>query len=534
MITATWAGRLPGPPEILPGRPDAVIDLQDAGAAALVGGRWRYADAAVREIDFVSVGPDLGPSGPPGRTYDVVPHAEEPGFDDSGWRELAPEETMLRLGGGRVSFAWYRIAITIPERVGDLDIAGATAVFEVVVDDYAEVWVDGRLPLALGQTGGQVVSGFNAPNRVVLTRDARPGQRFQIAVFAINGPISASPRNYIWMRSATLDLYAPERAAVGWESPLGVERAHPGLDAILPADPGLERVAGGFEFTEGPVWAPEGALLFSSPNTNAIYRWDPAGSVSVFRPKSGYRGPDIGRYHQPGSNGLAFDPAGRLLICEHGERRVIRVEPHGNVTVLADRFEGRRLNSPNDLVCRSDGTLYFTDPPFGLPGMAGDPARELPFSGVYRVRDGEVSLVSDDLEGPNGIALSPDERWLYVGNWDPDRVVVVRHPLDAGGAAGPGEVLADLTGAPGEDAIDGMAVDAEGHLYVCGPGGIWVLDPDGAVLGTLALPEAPHNLAWGDDDRRTLYVTALTSVYRMRLRIPGARPASGAPTEEAP
>jgi gluconolactonase len=523
-VALETAARLPGPPELLPGRPDAVVDLQTREGAELVGGTWRYADARVEEIDFVRVGPDLGPSGPPARTYDVVPHAEAADFDDSAWRELAPAQTRERLGAGRVSFGWYRIAVTVPGRIGGLDPTGATIVFETVVDDYAEVWVDGELPTWLGRAGGSVVGGFNAPNRVILTGDARPGQRFVIAVLGINGPISASPRNYIWMRGATLDVYAPGRATPAWEAPVGVAREDPALERIVPPDARLERVAGGFEFTEGPVWTPDGALLFSSPNTNCIYRWSPAGAVDVFRPKSGYAGPDIGRFHQPGSNGLTFDPRGRLTICQHGERRVLRVEPHGNVTVMADRFEGARLNSPNDLVYRSDGTLFFTDPPFGLPGVFDDPDKELPFSGVFRVREGEVALVTGELEGPNGLALSPDERVLYVGNWDPERAYVMRYEIDAAGDAVRGEILADLSGAAGEDAIDGLKVDAEGNLYVCGPGGVWILAPDGRHLGTLSLPEAPHNLAWGDADGRTLYITALTSIYRMRLGIPGIRP----------
>jgi gluconolactonase len=246
----------------------------------------------------------------------------------------------------------------------------------------------------------------------------------------------------------------------------------------------------------------------------------------VYRSKSGYTGVDIGRYHQPGSNGLSFDPEGRLAICQHGNRRIIRVNPHGDTTVLADRFEGRRLNSPNDLVFRSDGTLYFTDPPFGLPGGFDDPDRELPFSGVFRVgRDGEVSLVTYELSGPNGIALSPDERFLYVGNWDASAKVVLRLALDRDGRPrGGGEVLCDLTDADGEDAIDGVKVDVDGNLYVCGPGGIWVLSPDGDELGRIRLPEDAHNLAWGDADGRSLYVTALTSVYRIRLAVPGVRP----------
>jgi gluconolactonase len=529
VMTQTPATRLPGPPELLPGRPDAVVDLQTDAGMSLVGGSWRYSDARVEEIDFVEVGSPADPLGPgevPNRTFDVVPHAEAAEFDDSAWQQLAPADTMRRLSQGRVCFNWYRLRVTLPERVGEFDVTGSTVVFEVVIDDYAEVWVNGSLPLALGQTGGQVAAGFNAPNRVVLTRDAQPGETFTIAVFGVNGPISVSPHNYIWMRTATLDFYARERARVGESAEFELERTSPWLDDVIATDAVVERVAGGFEFTEGPVWSPEGALLFSSPNTNAIYRWTADGKVDVFRSKSGYTGVDIGRYHQPGSNGLTFDPDGRLTMCQHGNRRILRVEPHGNTTVLADAFEGRRLNSPNDLVYRSDGTLYFTDPPFGLPGVFDDPDKELPFSGVFGVSpSGEIFLVSDGLEGPNGLAFSPDESFLYVGNWDDESKIVVRYPIDASGArAGDGEVLFDMTAAPGDDAIDGIKVDREGNLFVCGPGGVWIISPAGEQLGLLKLPEDPHNLAWGDEDARTLYITALTSVYRIRTRIPGIRP----------
>jgi gluconolactonase len=525
-VAVDSAARLPGPPELLPGRPDAIVDLQTDAGAALAGAQWRYGDASVREIDFVEVGgagaPDpLGPGDVPNRTYDVVPHAEGIDYDDSGWPALAPAETMRRLSQGRVCFNWYRTAVTVPDRIGDLDPTGATVVFEVAIDDYAEVWVDGALPHQLGDTGGQVVGGFNAPNRVVLTRDAHPGQRFQIAVFGINGPISASPHNYIWMRTATLDFYARERAEVGRPVPFELERLSDGLDDVAGPHVRLEQVAGGFEFTEGPLWSPDGGLLFSSPNTNAIYRWDPRGEVTVFRSKSGYTGADIGRYHQPGSNGLTFDPDGRLVMCQHGNRRVLRVEPHGNTTVVADRYEGARLNSPNDVVSRSDGTVVFTDPPFGLPGVFEDPAKELPFSGVFAVRDGRVILVTNELAGPNGLAFSPDERFLYVGNWDPESKVIMRYALDDECAVREAGVFADLTAEPGEDALDGLKVDEAGNVYACGPGGVWIIAPTGERLGLLRLPEDPHNLAWGDADRRTLYITALTGVYRIRLETPG-------------
>ena len=501
------ATRPSGPPELLPGRPDAIVDLQTEEGVALVGGQWRYSDAAVEQVAFVELGSPEDPLGPgtvPNRTYDIAPHAETADFDDSGWTVLAPTDTMRRLADGRVCFNWYRIAVTLPERIGDTEVAGSTVVFEVVVDDYAEVWVNGELPHALGDSGGPVVAGFNAPNRVVLTRDARPGESFTIAVFGINGPISAAPANYIWMRTATLDVYAGARGRPD----------------------GIECVAAGFEFTEGPVWSADGALLFSSPNTNSIYRLDPElERVTLFRPKSGYTGVDIGRYLQPGSNGLTFDPAGRLVMCQHGNRRILRVNPHGDTTVIADSYEGRRLNSPNDVVCRSDGSVWFTDPTFGRPGMADYPDRELDFSGVFRVSpDRTIVLIDGSLEGPNGIAFSPDERTLYVGNWDPDSKVVVRYELSADGDVLDRSILFDMTDAPGDDAIDGLKVDVAGNLYVCGPGGIWVISPEGERIDLIELPEAPHNLAFGGEDARDLYVTALTSVYRLRTDVPGINP----------
>jgi gluconolactonase len=516
--------RLPGPSEVLSQRPDAVVDLQTAEGAARVRAAWRFADAEVSATDFVDVGQDLGPGAVPNRTWTVEPRPEA--FDDVAWRALEPGETMLRLSTGRVCFAWYRVSVTLPGSVGDTEVRGCTVVFETVVDDYAEVWVDGRLPRALGDVGGPVAAGFNAPNRVVLTTDAQPGQTFDVAVFGINGPISAAPANYIWMRTATLDVYRPERARASESAPMTVAQAAPGLEALVGGTPSLERVATGFEFTEGPVWAPDGALLFSSPNTNVVYRWHPHGRVTVFRSKSGYTGADIGRYAQPGSNGLTFDPQGRLVLCQHGNRRVLRVNPHGDTTVLVDRFDGRRLNSPNDLVFRSDGVLFLTDPPFGLPAGAEDPKRELPFSGVFAVHpDGRVVLVTDELSGPNGLAFSPEERYLYVGDWDPEHKAVVRYQVDdEGNVVGDGVVLVDLTSADGEDAIDGLKVDVQGNVWICGPGGVWVVAPDGRRLGRLELPEAPHNLAWGDGDGRSLYITALTSVYRLRTMTEGIRP----------
>jgi len=504
---------------VLDRKPDAVIDLRTEPGVQLVRGAWRYSDAAMVPVDFRGPGPDLKSTGAPLRTFDVVPKAGVAGFDDTAWPIAGATTLEGRRTSGRVSFGWYRIAVTIPSRVGTFDPIGSTAVFEVVVDDYAEVWVDGQLPRTLGQAGGAFPRGYNTPNRVVIARDVRPGQTIQIAVLGINGPISDPPANYVWIRSATIEFVRPQDPPA---VQMRVEKADSGLDAILPADPRLEKVADGFEFIEGPVWHPEGYLLFSDPNRNTIYRYTPDEGVAVYRTKSGYTGPDIHRYHQPGSNGLAIDQRGRLTIDEHGNRRVTRLEPNGVLTVLADRFEGKRLNSPNDLVYRSDGTLYFTDPPFGLPEVFDDGAKELPWSGVFRLKDGQVALVTRELTGPNGLAFSPDERYLYVDNWDTAKKVVMRYDVQPDGSVGNATVFFDMTAAPGEEALDGLKVDARGNLYVSGPGGLWIISPEGRHLGTLHMPELPANFAWGGDDGRTLYLTARTGLYRLRLNIPGA------------
>ena len=208
MKTPRLPGRLPGPPGILPGLPDAMVDLNTDAGVELVQGQWRYHDAEVTTVAFPSVGEDLEPSGPMSQTYDIVPHAEALNYDDSGWEILPASQLDSRRGTGKVSFNWYRIEVEIPERVGNFDTTGSTVVFEVIVDDYAEVWVNGRLPRVVGQAGGTVVSGFNSPNRFIFAENVSPGQRFQIAVFGINAPLSASPENYIWLRTATLDFYA--------------------------------------------------------------------------------------------------------------------------------------------------------------------------------------------------------------------------------------------------------------------------------------------------------------------------------------
>jgi gluconolactonase len=511
-------------PNIPPHVPDAIVDLASTPGAALVQGTWRVAPAEVLEVAHRSPGPDRRPSGPPNRTHDLAPEAGARDFDDGAWSTIAPEALEERRGTGKLSFQWYRLALTLPERVGALDVRGSTVVFEIVVDDYAEVWVDGELPQVLGTRGGALAAGWNAPNRVVVAHDAQPGRRVQLAVLAANAPLSDPPDNFVWVRSATLDFYRPERLATAEPVALEVRRLDPALDALLGPAPRLERVAKGFTFTEGPVWVAEGKggghLLFSDPNENVIHRFAPGlvdGALSVYRTKSGYKGVDIALYRQPGSNGLALDAEGRLTICEHGNRRVTRLEKNGALTVLADRYQGKRLNSPNDLTYRSDGALFFTDPPFGLPEFGADPRRELDVTGVYCLKDGELRLVSSDLTGPNGIAFSPDERFLYVANWDPAKKVVMRYEVRSDGSLANGAVFFDMGAAEGAEALDGIEVDRAGNLFVSGPGGTWVLASDGRHLGTLIGPELAANFAFGDADGRSLYLAARTGLYRLRL-----------------
>jgi gluconolactonase len=511
-------------------KPEATVDLATNQGVEAVKGAWRYSDTKIIEVDFKAPGADGQPSNTQNRTYDFTPHAGGTAFDDSQWEVIDPATLETRRSAGRLAFNWYRFKITVPQRIGNFDPAGSTIVFATSVDDYAEIWVDGELPRAAGQSGGSVIKGWNAENRLVVGRDVKPGQKIQLAIFGINGPVSNPPTNYIYMRYAKLEFHKVPGGPVAvmpQEVNVEVVRLDPAIDTIVLPNPKIFKIAEGFQFTEGPIWMKNGDFLFSDPNANKIYKYAANGTLSVFKNNSGYSGEDIAEYFQPGSNGLTLDPQARLTINEHGNRRVTRVEKDGKLTILVDRFEGKRLNSPNDLVYRSDGTLFFTDPPFGLPKFYDDPRKELSYSGVFALYKGELKLVSTDLKGPNGIAFSPDERYIYVGNWDPEKKIVMRYEVNPDATLSNGKVFIDMTSAPGEDAIDGIKVDQEGNLYVSGPGGLWIISSSGKHLGTIKAPKHAHNIAWGGEDGKTLYLTAESALYRMPLNIAGIRPADG-------
>lgn len=538
--------------EIPSEKPNATIDLATPDGVSAVKGEWRYSDTKIVEADFRAPGVDKQPTGPAVKTYDYTPHAGGADFDDSKWEVINPTTLDQRRGNGRLGFNWYRIKVTVPERIGDYDPTGSTAVFDTSLDDYAEIWVDGELSRSLGQSGGSVIAGWNAENHLVVGRNVKPGQQIQLAIFGINGPLSNPPTNFIYLRYAKLEFYRGTTGPVVLtpsEVNVEVVRSDPAMDKVVGPNPKVFKLADGFQFTEGPIWVNKdgGYLLFSDPNANTIYKYTPNGNeeskLEVFRTPSGYSGADIAEYGQPGSNGLTLDPQGRLTINQHGNHRVVRDEKDGTQTVLADSYYGKRLNSPNDLVYRSDGTLFFTDPPFGFPKAFEDARKQLPFSGVFSIYKGKLQLVSKDFSGPNGIAFSPDEKYLYVGNWpraltgqhapasdEPVSEIgekhkaIMRYEVLADGTLRNGKLFFDFTTAPGEDGLDGIKVDQKGNLYVSAPGGLWVISPEGKHLGTIITPRHPHNMAWGDADGKTLYLCARSGLYRIRLNIPGVRP----------
>jgi gluconolactonase len=316
----------------------------------------------------------------------------------------------------------------------------------------------------------------------------------------------------------------------------GIIRLDPAADAIIPADAKVETLAGGFGFLEGPIWVHtrfQGFLLFSDIPANVIRKWDPKAGLSVFMEKSGFTGNDASAVggqtnngsamvNLIGSNGLTLDRQGRLVFCQHGDRQISRLERNGSRTVLAAYYDGKRLNSPNDLVFKSDGSLYFTDPPAGLRLQDKDPRRELPFAGVYRAANGKVQLLSKDFVRPNGIAFSPDEKYLYVN--DTVKKIIMRFEVQPDGGVANGQVITDMTSDTAPGAPDGMKVDQKGNIYCTGPGGFWIMSPEGKHLATVKMKELPANLNWGDADAKTLYLTARTGLYRIRLNNPGVRP----------
>lgn len=321
---------------------------------------------------------------------------------------------------------------------------------------------------------------------------------------------------------------------VGWAQNMSnfptigeVARIDPALDELVAADAKIEVLASGFEWSEGPVWVPrdEGFLLFSDVPKNTVFKWDPKEGLSEFLKPSGFTG--IGRYSdEPGSNGLTLDAAGRLISCEHGDRRVSAMAWGEGKITLANRYEGKRFNSPNDVVVRSKGDIYFTDPPYGLPNREKDEHQEYDFCGVFRIAtDGKVSLISKEMTRPNGLAFSPDEKILYVAQSDGRAPIIRAFDIAEDGTASNSRVFYDASALAKEGlkgSPDGLKVDAKGNLFATCPGGIHVITPEGKLLGRISTGEATANCAWGDDGS-VLYITSDMYLCRIATKTRGAR-----------
>ena len=336
----------------------------------------------------------------------------------------------------------------------------------------------------------------------------------------------------IWL--ALIVLSAP--LAVGQDTlnfpALGeVLRFDAGLDEVLAEDAQLKVIAAGFDWTEGPCWVPgegdrAGYLLFSDIPPNRINKWVEGQGVSLFMQPSGYTGvADYGG--EPGSNGLLLDPQGRLICCEHGDRRVSVLTKNGGKRTLVDNYQGKRLNSPNDAVFKSNGDLYFTDPPYGLPNRWEDPLRELDYCGVYRLaKDGTLTLLTEEMTRPNGIGFSPDEKTLYVAQSDPEAPIWKAFLVKADGTLGASKVVYDASdelkkGLPGLP--DGMAVAQSGHIFATGPGGVFVFSPEGNLLGRISTGERTSNCTFGGADGSTLYITVDMYLCRIQTKAQGIR-----------
>jgi len=303
-----------------------------------------------------------------------------------------------------------------------------------------------------------------------------------------------------------------------------VERLDARLDAIVSHDAVLEKLATGFRWAEGPVWIKQspgaGYLLFTDIPNNAVFKWKDGEAVQLYLKPSGYTGKEA-RGGLMGANGLTVDAAGRLILCQHGDRRVVRQEPDGSWTTLAGRYEGKRFNSPNDAVFKSNGDLYFTDPTYGLLKERNDPARETSCCGVYRLSaaDGKLTLLTKELTLPNGIAFSPDEKTLYVAQSDPKKAVWFAFPVKDDGTLGAGRILIDATHwtARPHGNPDGLRVDQHGNLFATGPGGVNIISPEGVLLGRIHTEKTAANCAFGGDGS-VLFITATDCLYRIQTK----------------
>ena len=329
------------------------------------------------------------------------------------------------------------------------------------------------------------------------------------------------------LAAVTGGSHPPLASAEEKKTTLGsIDRKDPKLDELIPKDAVIEVLAGGYKWTEGPVWDKKGSfLLFSDIPNNRIVKWSAKGGTSDFLKPSGYTGSEKFTGEEPGSNGLAFDKDGTLVLCQHGDRRIAKLGKDGKFVTVVDKYMGKRLNSPNDLVFAKNGDMYFTDPPYGLPGQMKDPAKELDFQGVYRLNaKGELALLTKEMSRPNGIGLSPDEKTLYVANSDPALAIWRAFPIKDDGTLGPGKTIfdatADVIASPNKGLPDGLKVDAKGNIFATAVNGVYVFAPDFTFLGRIVTNDKTANCGWGDDGT-VLYLCTNDKLTRVKTSTKG-------------
>lgn len=335
------------------------------------------------------------------------------------------------------------------------------------------------------------------------------------------------PRTLVSIILSTLILAACSRTQdnPGIRTIGSIIRLDPELNKIIPENAVIEVLAEGFDWSEGPLWIEKDQfLVFSDIPPNRVYKWSSRDSIELYLEPAGYTGP-AGRGGEEGSNGLLLDPEGSLVLCQHGDRRMAKMQaslddPRPEYTTIVDNYQGKRLNSPNDACYDRQGNLYFTDPPYGLPENENDPAKELDFQGVFMMDTGKtLTLLTDELSRPNGIALSPDEKTLYVANSDPDRAIWMAYDVSSDGTLSNGRVFFDVTDQVGKEKglPDGLKVNREGYLFATGPGGVFIFSPDGKHLGTIKTTQATANCAF-DNSESALYITADMYLLRVKLK----------------
>ena len=380
------------------------------------------------------------------------------------------------------------------------------------------------LARCLGEADSTTERGRPRPRRFVV-RKTNAGTRPSPLRYASCFSLSCLALALLWSAGALADDLTP-RPTLG-----EILRLDPAADALLPADAKIEVLASGLDWSEGPVWIPKadtqpdggGYLVFSDVPRNQVMKWKEGDGLSVFLKPSGYTG--LGDYSpEPGSNGLNLNSRGELVSCEHGDRRLSVLTRRGGKRTLADNFEGKRFNSPNDSTLDKAGNIYFTDPPYGLPkGPQGTEAREIPWSGIYRLSpDGHLRLMTKDMTFPNGITLSPDQKTLYVSQSDPKAAIWVAFALQPDGSLGPPRTIADVTAmVPGHRGLpDGMKTDTAGHIWGTGPGGVHVMTPEGKLLARIDSKMACGNCCFGGDGS-WLYVCSDAFLVRVKTNVKG-------------